>query len=380
MRGQNMKSQDAINTEAENIGLTFFGPYRGVGAKTAYRCAIHGLIEQTPNKVQQGIGCQKCGRERQFASRRFTAEEISAEARAVGLEYVAGYTSMHRPAQYRCPVHGPIEMPPATVKRGCRCRRCAMAEAGLKRRKPKPAPSREAKVSVETLKSRACAVGLRYEGGYARSHDQATYICEDHGEITMTPAVVRRGGGCRHCAGNVEKTEDALRSEAVAVGLEFIGPYLGDGTLTAYRCPQHGALVKRPSDVKARKGCRLCAQYGFDPVAPAKFYVYRVDRLIDGPFVGYGLTKDHKTRHAAHQAAFRGAKATGELIALFDLPTGRDAADLEIHIRREMAESHARTTIRGFLTEAVHAGEEPRLLAIISEWMAANRFLFRAET
>lgn len=375
-----MKSEHAINAEAANVGLTFVGPYRGVSTKTAYQCAAHGLIQQTPNKVQQGIGCQRCGRERQFASRRNAVSEISTDARAVGLEYVSGYTSVQRPAQYRCPVHGIIEMPPATIKRGCRCRRCAMAEVGAKRRKPKPAPLREAKISVETLKSRACAVGLRYEGGYVRSHDQATYICEIHGEIRMRPAVVRRGGGCQKCAGNVAKPEEVLRREAEAVGLEFVGPYVTDRVPAQYRCARHGLVYKAPGDVKRGGSCRLCAQYGFDPIAPAKFYVYRVDRLMGGPFVGYGLTKDHKTRHAAHSAVFRRAKATGELIALFDLPTGRDAADLEMHIQREMAESHIRTTIRGFFTEAVHAGEEPKLLAIISEWMAANRFLFRAET
>lgn len=376
-----MKRADDLLEEAAKVGLRFIGPYAGVGAKTAYACEAHGQIAQTPNKVQQGIGCPKCGRLKQFASRRRPLSELREEAARVGLEYLSGYTSAHAPASYRCAIHGVIKMPPLTVQKGCRCQRCAMADVGAKRRKPKPEKIklREARVSVETLKSRAACVGLRYEGEYARSHDLAKYICEDHGEITMRPAVVRRGGGCQFCAGNVPKTEQALRDEAAIIGLEFIGPYFGDRKATAYRCAKHGVIQKSPGDVKQGSFCRKCAKFGFDPVAPAKFYVYRVDRLIDGPFVGYGLTKDHKTRHAAHMAVFRRIRAVGELAAILDLPTGRDAADLEMHVRREMADSHIRTTIRGFLTEAILAGDEPRLIAVISRWMASNSFLLRAE-
>jgi hypothetical protein len=366
-----MRKEDDLRRLAGIAGLKYIGPYQGVMVKTAYECAQHGQILQTPNKVQQGLGCQKCGRERQVASRRLGIKRVEEDALSVGLKYVSGYTSVARNAVYQCPVHGEIRMRPAVVKRGASCRLCARVAGGLKRRKPKSVKvlKREPRVSLEMLHERARAVGLTYADDYVTSNAPARYVCEEHGEIRMNPAVVRRGSGCKFCSGNVPKNDARLEAEAAAIGLRFIGPYLGDSKSTIYECPKHGLIRKMPGSVKQGGLCRYCAKYGFDPVAPAVFYVYRVERVSEPSFIGYGLTKDHATRHAAHLATFHRAGAVAHLVTTFEMSSGRAAADLELHIQSVLRDRHVRTTLRGFKHEAVEFSEEHRLLAIVADWM-----------
>lgn len=373
-----MPYRDASGLAAERaqaIGLEFIGPYLGVMVKTAYRCETHGEFLQTPNKVQQRLGCQKCGRVQQGVTRKLTTDRLEADACKAGLIFKGGFKTTQVDADYECPVHGPLRKPPASVATGRGCLECSRIASGLKRRKPKPPRVllRQPKVSVEHLVDQAAAVGLQYADGYMPSSKLAKYVCEAHGEIEMYPAVVRRGGGCRFCAGNVPKTEAQLAAEAEEVGLRYVGPYEGDGVSTGYECPRHGAIKKLPSSVKAGSGCRYCARYGFDPVAPAVFYVYRVERIIEPSFIGYGLTKDHETRHAAHMAVFRTANASATLLATFDLASGRDAADLELHLRAVLKDAHIKTDLRGFRTEAVAVEAEHEVLSTIAEWLSANK-------
>lgn len=361
--------------EAEAVGLTFIGPYQGVMTKVKYICPKHGEIFQTPNRVQQKIGCQKCGIERRAASKRLDLDTIRADAERVGIKYISEYISANRKAVYECPVHGLIKMRPTVVARGSSCRKCGNIKRGLKRRKPKIAriAKRTPKLSVDLLMKQAKAVGLIYADGYVPSHGTARYVCEEHGEIAMTPAVVRRGNGCRFCSNNVPKSEDQLRIEALKIGLQYIGPYTSDGVPTAYKCPQHGIIQKRPSDVKQGKHCAACAKYGFDPVAPATFYLYRVERVVEQSFIGYGLSKNYRARHIAHMATFRRANASASLIAKFELSSGRLAADLELHIQTALRPFHFDTNLDGFKEEAVAISEESRLLSVISDWMAGIR-------
>lgn len=359
---------------AETIGLTFIGPYLGAMTKTRYHCKVHGEFQQTPNKVQQRLGCQKCGRIQQGVTRKLAPERLAEDAQKVGLAFVGGFVTTQVDADYRCDVHGSIRMRPMVVARGSGCWQCGRVSTGLKRRKPKQPRVflRQPKVSVEQLTAQAAAVGLRYADGYVPSHKIAKYVCEAHGEIEMRPSVVRRGCGCRFCANNVVKTDEQLQLEAAAIGLRYIGPYTNDRTATAYECPKHGVIRKSPGDVKTGRVCRYCARYGFDPAAPAVFYVYRVERITEPSFIGYGLTKDHETRHAAHMATFRTANASAALLATFDLASGREAADLELHLRAVLRDAHITTDLRGFRTEAVAVEAEHEVLSTIAEWLSAR--------
>lgn len=361
------KTLDDLESEAKSIGLDFIGPYAGIMGKSLYSCLTHGEFLQTANKVQQGIGCQRCGRERQFASRRLPVEAVSASAERVGLIYLSGYTSINRPAKYRCAEHGEITAWPSAIAAGGGCKKCGLARGGLKRRKPKM-PLFRAKpiVTLDALRERAVKAGLAYVDELKTSHEDARYACPEHGEIFMRPASVRRGSGCRFCSGNVQKSTDALSAEATAIGLDFIGPVVGDGLKTAYRCSVHGEIQKRPGDVAAGKGCRHCAKYGPDVSAPGVFYLYRIDGVGGPSFLGYGITKDHLTRDRAHKAICRKHGLTADLVMTIPIASGAQGMRFEQHLRRKFLVDHIETDIRGFKREAMKLSAEPAVIAEIA--------------
>jgi hypothetical protein len=171
------------HAQAEKVGIKFVGPYLGVMLKTEYLCPIHGEFLQTPNKVQQGLGCQKCGRQSQFASRRLSQAEIENDARAVGLAYVSGYQTLSAKATYVCPVHGVISMHPSAVRRGSLCGKCA----GYQK-------------SIDSIHAEARAVNLTLVGPYIGGKFKTEYYCEIHGNLSKTPESVRAGKGCPGCA------------------------------------------------------------------------------------------------------------------------------------------------------------------------------------
>lgn len=360
------KSVDVIIGEARAVGLEFIGPYAGVMGKSLYRCHAHGDIMQTANKVQQGIGCPKCGRARQFASRRSGAEKVRSAAERVGLTFVGPYVNGATQTAYECRVHGPIFMTPEVVARGSGCRRCSLIAAGLRRRIQKPSKVyKRHPVTEDRCCAEANAVGLRFLGPYSGMHVKARYECAEHGVLEMVPSSVRRGAGCRFCAGNVDKPQATLEAEACALGLKFIGPYRGDREKTAYECPTHGVLNKRPGDVRGGKGCAKCAKYGFKADRPAEFYVYSVTTR-DTSFIGFGITNDKKTRQRVHTATFLRIGAEAHKIASIWFEDGRVALDVELEIKRGDIIPLVQTDVPCFFREAAPMDCVEELLAYVN--------------
>ncbi|MFG1302720.1 hypothetical protein V5F34_01080 [Xanthobacter autotrophicus] len=359
------KSDDVLMADARVVGLEFIGPYAGVMGKSLYRCSAHGDIMQAANKVQQGIGCQKCGRLRQFASRRSGADKIRAAAGRVGLTFVGPYVNGATRTAYECAAHGQIFMTPEVVARGSGCRKCSMAAAGLRRRNPKPPKIyKRPPVTVDRCVSEANAVGLKFIGPYAGMCTKAQYECTVHGALEMVPSSVRRGAGCRFCAGNVDKSRTSLEAEASALGLKFVGPYLGDREKTTYECSSHGVLKKRPGDVHGGKGCAKCAKYGFKADKPAEFYAYRVVTR-DTEFIGFGITNDKKTRQRAHAATFSKIGAEAQKIVSIWFEDGRAAAEVELEIKRGDIVPLVQTDVSGFFREAAAPDCTEDLLAYV---------------
>lgn len=364
-----MKSTEALKIEAGMAGIEFIGPYHGVMVKALYRCPHHGEIMQVPNKVQQGIGCQKCGREKQVASRRMDLGRVRSDAKRVGLEYLSGYSSLNNNALYRCRVHGDVRMHPSSVRRGSGCLRCSRIAAWDGRRKVKePKVYKRPPVSDARCISEASDVGLVFVGPYRGMVVDTDYQCAKHGLVQMRPSSVRRGAGCRLCAGNVLKTEDALRSEAAKVGLVYIGPYAGDLQPAEYACEKHGRFMKAPGLVKSGKGCARCARYGFDPGKPSEFYIYRITSVIGPSFVGFGITSDPETRDRAHRRSFERNGLQGLKIASYQFSIGKDALDLERFIKSGSGLPTVRTKISGFICEAVDASAETDLVRAVEAW------------
>jgi predicted GIY-YIG superfamily endonuclease len=366
------KTLETARMEASKIGVKLIGDYAGVMHKTIYLCEIHGEFLQIPNKVQQGIGCQKCGRESQHEKHRKDISCIKNDAEKVNLAYISGYKSVNSPANYLCHVHGKISMRPSSIIRGSGCNQCGSIRAGLKKRKPKKVPTRPARTSLEALLAYAEDVGLTYADVQKGLNSQAKYICATHGEIIMRPNSTKRGAGCKFCAGNVQKTWATLSEEARKVNLEFLGPIVNDRTLTNYHCMVHGDIQKRAGSVASGSGCKYCAKYGPDASSPATFYVYNIDFIDGRSFIGYGMTKDMATRNAAHTNVASKNGAVISMIGQFDMRSGRDALDLEFHLQKTFKDYHVDTGMRGFREEAVSSSISSQFMQEVNNWMTVN--------
>lgn len=184
-----MKTLDDRKKEAALVNLKLVGKWAGVLVKTEYECPIHGVILQTPNKVQQGLGCQKCGRQSQFSKRRAVIDNVKSNALKVGLEYVSGYVNANKRAVYKCPVHGNITMFPSSIYRGATCKKCSAKKGAEKN-----------KLTENQVKLAAEKVGLEMTGEYKGLRVATTFKCPIHGETKKQPIGVVYGRGCQMCA------------------------------------------------------------------------------------------------------------------------------------------------------------------------------------
>lgn len=184
-----MKTIEDRRKEANLVGLELVGEWAGVVAKTAYLCQIHGVVFNTPNKIQQGFGCPKCGRDSQFSKRRCALTTIANKANLVGLEYVSGFTNMNTPATYKCAQHGLIQMTPLSVNRGSVCKRCSAEEVGKRKR-----------ITRDQLEKKAKLVGLSLIGEFVDIKTPAWFSCEVHGKQKKKPENILSGRGCPSCA------------------------------------------------------------------------------------------------------------------------------------------------------------------------------------
>ena len=176
--------------QAKAVNLELTGEYLGAIKKTEYRCPVHGIILQIPNKVQQGFGCQQCGRERQHLSRRADISQIQAQAKKVGLKYVSGFINMNSKTVYECKVHGLISMNPSTVSSGRRCKKCSLIISGGKKKDAS---------EIEVIEA-AKKLGITLVGEYKGMRKLADFSCPKHGITRKTPMGVMVGHGCSSCA------------------------------------------------------------------------------------------------------------------------------------------------------------------------------------
>ena len=212
------------------------------------------------------------------------------------------------------------------------------------------------KKSEEELINEALKVNLQYIKGqvYRGNKFHYDYLCDTHGIIRMTPQVIIAGHNCKKCSyKSKEKTIDQLNIEAGLVNMDFIDPYYGTHTKTAYNCPVHGHFNMSPHDIKDGQKCPDCAIRGFKQTKPASFYILYCKN--DNPkldFIGFGVTNNLKTRLKGHRSGLKGKGFIIESYSVLNFNEGRLALWLERLVRYSMNDCMINTGIVGFKKEA----------------------------
>ncbi len=397
--------QNEWDGRAAVVGIEWLEAVRGALTPTPARCLTCGHVWSVrPASTQQGHGCPSC------AGGLVPPDEWERRAAAVGIEWLESVISGSIPTPAHCLACGHEWSPrPSDVQQGCGCPRCApnapvpqdewnrraaavdieWLESVKGNRKPTPArcltcghewsprplpvqqghgcPScaGNAPVPQDEWNRRAVAVGLEWLAPVTRSSIPTPARCLACGhEWSAWPRGVYSGSGCPKCAG---VPPDEWNRRAVAVGLEWLEVVRGALTPTPARCLTCGhAWSVIPSSVQQGTGCPKCADYGFDPGAPAIVYLltYGIGHLMK-----VGITNTNGVRLGVH--ASRG----WEQVATWSFERGADARDVEWAVLSWWSDCGAWFADRdavpagvGF-TETVHIGrvDVPDTVAFIAE-------------
>ncbi len=153
--------------------------------------------------------------------------------------------------EIKCPIHGIFKQRAVSHLLGFSCASCS----GLK------VSNRDAFIG----KAKAIH-GERYNYDnlvYVNNRTDVDITCELHGDFKQSPKVHLRGGGCRHCAGNVKLSTSIFIARAEARhGKRY------DYSLASYNttkgkvkiiCPDHGIFEQAAEDHWLGDGCPICA-------------------------------------------------------------------------------------------------------------------------
>lgn len=249
--------EDVVLADLERAGVTLLGDYRGVEQPLQCRCLnCNRLVSPTLHNIRSGQGA--CG----YCSGTRVDELLAAgQMRAAGVDPIQPFPGSDAGWSCTCRTCGRYVTPRySSIKQGqSGCKYCAGRA-----------------VDLDSALALMRAADVEPTGSWPGAWQPWEGRCL-RCERTVRPAYnnIRRGyGGCAYCAG---KAVDAVVAIDLmrAAGLEPLVPYPGSNVPWTCRCTKCTAVVTpRYSGItRGQGGCRSCARYGFDPVAPAVVYL-----------------------------------------------------------------------------------------------------------
>lgn len=187
---------------------------------------------------------------------------------------------------------------------------------------------------------------------YVSDSTPATVTCPVHGDIQMTPQVLRQGGGCKACgnkSANLKKTnthEYNLKRAREVHGDRYGYGFLGvTNTLkVSITCPDHGVFMQKLSGhIHKGQGCPECARetnpaFSRSTFAQYPVYYLYVMRIHGGSedFLKIGISKDPEQR-AKCITKEKNAPYIAEVLYTYQTD-GVSAWDLEDLLHKEFEE------------------------------------------
>jgi hypothetical protein len=234
----------AADADIRAAGFEPLEPYPG-NTRTPWRCLCTTCGTQTAPRlefVRRGSGCPICATARRTANSRLPSEAAFASARAVGFEPLEPYPGSNKlPWRCRCITCHRESAPRLTsIRQGSGCRHCAYGQ-------PVDPEAEMRAVGFEPLEA--------FPGVKKPWRCRCT-TCGNESDKALSG--VRKGSGCRFCAGRPVDPEEEMR----AAGFDPLEPYPGN----AHRqwrcvCKQCGG-ESSPAlhSVRRGTGCRFCAR------------------------------------------------------------------------------------------------------------------------
>ena len=166
------------------------------------------------------------------------------------------YVNNHTKIEIICPEHGSFYQVPLSHLSSSGCTKCSFRIRGDKRKK-----------TLQDFLIKSCLVhGNKYDYSksiYKKVKIKVTIICPVHGEFKQTPDCHSRGAGCPLCYGNVKKTTDDFKKDAIEIHGDRYDyskvNYINTNYPVTIICQKHGEFTQEPEKHLIRKhGCPLC--------------------------------------------------------------------------------------------------------------------------
>ena len=230
-----------------------------VDAHTKVRivCPIHGEFEQKPYTHLNGVGCKKCGYEKNTLTNSKTTEQFIHKAKEVhGDKYdysKVEYKNNHTKVRIVCPTHGEFWQIANDHLNGHGCKKC----------------NNVYRPSTEEFIERAKQIhGDKYDYSkveYINALTKVCIICPTHGEFWQTPNMHLNGQGCRKCQymklGEYFTSNNFIEKAKEVHGEKYDYSkveYKNNKTKVCIICPTHGEFYVTPNHHLRGVACPIC--------------------------------------------------------------------------------------------------------------------------
>lgn len=248
-----------IELSIKNPMVEVVGKYINANTKIEHLCLIHNeLWETTPSRALQGVGCNKCKKEKFRDSRIKTHEQYVEEVLNINplIEVIEEYVDAKTPIKHYCFIHDVYwDTCPNNILKRCGCPECGKEKIGLKNSK-----TYEQYVQEFNLKNR----NIQLDGEYKNSSTPTMYKCLiDNHKWKARPIDILRGQGCPMCASNIKKTTEKYIQELRQINndIDVLEEYTNINTPILHLCKIHNVKWKSsPRSVLQGCGCPECGK------------------------------------------------------------------------------------------------------------------------
>ena len=270
--------------------------YTNAYTKVCIICPKHGEFWQTPHDHLKGVGCPKCGMEKQKEILSDTYPIFLEKAKKVhGNKYdysKADYINQNTKICIICPKHGKFWQTPNNHLRGEGCRIC-----GIESTKYYRSLKQDDFIKRSNKKFNNFYDYSKTDLNHRDENGKIIITCPLHGDFLTNPSWHLSGVGCPKCGKSEKYTteefiEKAINKHKNKYTYEKV-EYVNCQTKVPITCPKHGIFYQAPSEHLYGKGCPKCGNqiskaendiYNFCCEQIGKDNVQQRNRIIIHPY------------------------------------------------------------------------------------------------
>lgn len=273
-------------------GVCLSQEYAGARTKLKWQCAGGHVWEATPEKVKGGSWCHVCARAKLAKagkSRRLTIEQMQDIARGRGGRCLSEvYRDSRTKLRWQCENGHAWEARPYAIKQGTWCPTCGRRKTGEAQR-----------LDISEMQEIASARGGKcLSEAYVNARTKLKWQCAEGHTWDATPAHVKHGTWCPHCAGKAKLTIKEMRQIADSRGGRCLSKlYIDAKRKLTWQCAEGHTWEAAPDHVKRGSWCPVCGRAKSAQASRSRRLTLGQMQEIARERAGRCLSKEYVSRH-----------------------------------------------------------------------------------